>query len=143
MVGVNLIFAREFSNSLDNLGVLSPNNRCFTFDERANGYGRGEGVGAVVIKPVQDALRDGDNIRAVIRASQSNQDGWTPGITMPNREAQQSLIESCYRQANLDPAVTRYVEAHGTGTPTGDPIETRAVGKLFRPHRSPEDPLYV
>jgi acyl transferase domain-containing protein len=137
------MFAREFSNALDNLGVLSKDNRCFTFDERANGYGRGEGIGALVIKPVEDAIRDNDTIRAVIRATRSNQDGWTPGITMPNREAQQTLIEECYREAKLDIAVTRYFEAHGTGTPTGDPIETRAIGTLFRPHRSPEDPLYM
>lgn len=129
--------------ALDNLGVLSKDNRCFAFDERANGYGRGEGVGAIVIKPVKDAIRDGDTIRAVIRSTRSNQDGRTPGITQPNRESQQILIENTYRQAGLDPDTTRYFEAHGTGTPTGDPIEMRAIGAVFRAHRSPEEPLYV
>ncbi|CAG7934385.1 unnamed protein product [Penicillium olsonii] len=143
VVGANLMFAREFTNAMDNLGVLSDDNRCFTFDERANGYGRGEGVGALIIKPVEDAIRDGDTIRAVIRATRSNQDGWTPGITHPSRDAQLTLIEDSYREANLDTAVTRYFEAHGTGTKTGDPIETRAIGALFRPHRSSEDPLYL
>lgn len=128
---------------MDNLGVLTKDNRCFTFDERASGYSRGEGVGALVIKPVEDAIRDGDTIRAVIRATRSNQDGWTPGITQPNRKAQKILIEDCYHQANLDPAVTKYFEAHGTGTSTGDPIETRAIGAIFQPYRSPEDPLYM
>lgn len=142
-MGANLIFAREFTNALDNLGVLSQDNRCFTFDERANGYGRGEGTGAIVIKPVKDAIRDGDTIRAVIRSTLSNQDGRTPAITQPNRESQQVLIEDTYRQAGLDPAITRYFEAHGTGTPTGDPIEIRAIGAVFRPHRSLEDPLYM
>ncbi|KAJ5747735.1 uncharacterized protein N7511_009431 [Penicillium nucicola] len=143
VVGANLMFAREFTNALDNLGVLSRDNRCFTFDERANGYGRGEGIGVLIIKPVEDAIRDGHTIRAVIRATRSNQDGWTPGITHPSREAQLDLMEDCYREAGLDTAATRYFEAHGTGTPTGDPIETRAIGALFRPHRSLEDPLYV
>jgi acyl transferase domain-containing protein len=96
-----------------------------------------------VIKPVKDAIRDGDTIRAVIRSTLSNQDGRTPAITQPNRESQQVLIEDTYRQAGLDPAITRYFEAHGTGTPTGDPIEIRAIGAVFRPHRSLEDPLYM
>lgn len=138
-----MIFAREFSNGLDNLGVLSPDNRCFSFDERANGYGRGEGVGAIVIKPVKDAIRDGDTIRAVVRSTRSNQDGRTPGIIQPDREAQKVLIENTYLQAGLDPAATRYFEAHGTGTATGDPTEMRAIGAVFKQHRSPKDPLYV
>lgn len=138
-----MIFAREFTNALDNLGVLSSANRCYTFDERASGHSRGEGIGALVIKSVEDAIRDGDTIRAVIRGTRSNQDGWTPGITQPNRKSQQALIEDCYRHAQLSPALTGYFEAHGTGTPTGDPIETRSIGTVFRPHRSEEDPLYV
>jgi acyl transferase domain-containing protein len=96
-----------------------------------------------VIKSVKDAIRDGDTIRAVIRSSRSNQDGRTPGITMPNRESQEKLINDTYLQAGLDPALTGYFEAHGTGTPVGDPIEMRAIGAVFRPHRSPENPLYV
>ncbi|KAL4931816.1 type I polyketide synthase [Aspergillus undulatus] len=142
-VGVNLILAREWTNGLDNLGFFSKDNRCFSFDDKANGYSRGEGLGAVVIKPLENAVRDGDSIRAVIRSTLSNQDGHTPGITLPSREAQRKLIEEAYRHAGLSPSLTRYFEAHGTGTAVGDPTETRAIGAVFRKHRSTEDPLYI
>lgn len=86
------------------------------FDDRANGYTRGEGVGMLLLKHVDDAIRDGDCIRAVIRGTGVNQDGKTPGITLPSSEAQSSLIRSTYASAGLDPADTAYFEAHGTGT---------------------------
>lgn len=89
-----------------------------SFDQRANGYARGEGVGVLVIKHVDDAIRDNDCIRAVIRATGVNQDGKTPGITLPSSEAQASLIRSTYESAMLDPRDTAYFEAHGTGTGT-------------------------
>ncbi|KAK6949611.1 hypothetical protein Daesc_009694 [Daldinia eschscholtzii] len=114
-----------------------------SFDHRANGYARGEGVTALVIKPLSDAVRDGDMIRAVIRSTSSNQDGHTPGLTQPSPQAQEDLIRQVYKKANLPLDVTRYLEAHGTGTPVGDPIEMKAIGKVFRTSRSPEDPLYV
>ncbi|KAL4953777.1 hypothetical protein BDW69DRAFT_184162 [Aspergillus filifer] len=142
-VGVNLILAREWTNGLDNLGFFSKDNRCFSFDTKANGYSRGEGLGAVVIKPLEDAVRDGDTIRAVIRSTLSNQDGHTPGITLPSRDAQRKLIQEAYSHAGLSPAYTRYFEAHGTGTAVGDPTETRAIGAVFRAHRSEKDPLYI
>ncbi|KAL4797777.1 hypothetical protein BDV19DRAFT_386813 [Aspergillus venezuelensis] len=142
-VGVNLILAREWTNGLDNLGFFSTDNRCFSFDSKANGYSHGEGLGAVVIKPLEDAVRDGDTIRAVIRSTLSNQDGHTPGITLPSRDAQRKLIQEAYSHAGLSPAYTRYLEAHGTGTAVGDPTETRAIGAVFRGHRSLEDPLYI
>ncbi|KAL2863130.1 uncharacterized protein BJX67DRAFT_384987 [Aspergillus lucknowensis] len=143
VVGVNLILAREWSNSLDNLGFFSQDNRCFSFSDKANGYSRGEGLSALVIKPLDEAIRNGDTIRAVIRSTLSNQDGRTPGITQPSRTAQQKLIEDAYHRAGLSPAATRYFEAHGTGTAVGDPTELRAIGAVFRPHRSKEDPLYL
>ncbi|RYP49220.1 hypothetical protein DL768_005037 [Monosporascus sp. mg162] len=113
------------------------------FDKRANGYARGEGIVAMVVKPLGVALRDGDVIRAVIRATGSNQDGRTPGLTQPSAEAQEILIRNVYQKAGLSFEDTRYVEAHGTGTPTGDPIEMKAIGRVFRTHRSRQDPLYV
>ena len=86
------------------------------FDARANGYSRGEGFGMLVLKHIDDAIRDNDCIRAVIRGTGVNQDGKTPGITLPSSEAQKALIQSTYKSAGLDPADTTYFEAHGTGT---------------------------
>jgi acyl transferase domain-containing protein len=86
---------------------------CFSFDERANGYARGEGIIALVIKPLHDAVRDGDVIRAVVRATASNQDGRTPGLTQPSTEAQEALIRHTYAKARLDFNETRFFEAHG------------------------------
>ena len=90
-------------------------------------FGRGEGVGVVVLKALDDALRDGDTIRSVVLASVAQEDGWTPGIMLPNSEAQRNMIRTAYTLANVDPADTGYVEAHGTGTQVGDPLEARAI----------------
>ncbi|VUC33991.1 unnamed protein product [Clonostachys rosea] len=141
--GSNIMLTPFTTVSLDNLGLLGKDGRCFSFDHRANGYARGEGVAVVVVKPLKDALRDGDTIRAVIRSSSSNQDGKTPTITQPSREAQERLILAAHAKAGLDLRETRYFEAHGTGTPVGDPIETRSIGAAYRRFRTPEDPLYV
>ncbi|KAH2773310.1 hypothetical protein KXW10_002572 [Aspergillus fumigatus] len=142
-IGSNVILTPELTMSLDNLGLLSPDSHSYSFDSRANGYARGEGIGVIVIKRFDNAIRDGDTIRAVIRSSSSNQDGKTPGITQPSKEAQVRLIRDTYKKAGLDMSLTRYFEAHGTGTPIGDPIEIRAIGTAFRRYRSPEQPLYV
>ncbi|KAL4954233.1 hypothetical protein BDW69DRAFT_183680 [Aspergillus filifer] len=142
-IGSNAILTLETGLILDNLGLMSPDGRCYSFDKRGNGYARGEGVGVLVIKTVNDAIRDGDTIRAVIRSSASNQDGRTPGITLPSMEMQETLIRDAYRKGGLDLADTRYFEAHGTGTAVGDPIESKAIGSIFRPFRSNEDPLYI
>lgn len=125
------------------MNFLSPDSLSYSFDDRANGYARGEGVVAIVVKPLADALRDHDVVRAVIRATGSNQDGRTPGLTQPSAEAQEILIRHVYQKAGLTLEDTRYVEAHGTGTPTGDPIEMKAIGRVFRTHRSSQHPLYV
>ncbi len=95
------------------MNFLSPEGRCFSFDDRGNGYARGEGFGVVVIKLLADAVRDGDTIRTVIRSTGSDQDGHTPGITQPSRDAQEALIRRTYEKAGLDPGATRYFEAHG------------------------------
>lgn len=114
------------------------------FDERANGYSRGEGIGTLILKPLQDALQDGDPIHAVIRNVASNQDGKTPGITVPSQEAQESLIIQAYSQAGIDPAETDFFEAHGTGTQAGDVIEAGAISTAFRSSTRPNSrPLYV
>ncbi|KAK4861763.1 hypothetical protein LT330_003798 [Penicillium expansum] len=142
-IGSNVILALETSLMMDNLGLLSKDSRCYSFDERGNGHARGEGVGVLVIRPLEDAVRDGDTVRAIIRSSASNQNGRTSGITLPSSEMQATLIQEVYRKAGLDMATTRYFEAHGTGTAIGDPIETAAIGSVFRPHHSLDNPLYI
>ncbi|TGJ81386.1 hypothetical protein E0Z10_g7369 [Xylaria hypoxylon] len=143
VTGSNLILGPDGFLMLSNLSFLSPDSKSYSFDHRANGYARGEGVIALVLKPLRDAVRDGDMIRAVIRSTGTNQDGRTPSLTQPSPEAQEELIRRVYKKANLPFGFTRYVEAHGTGTPVGDPIEMKAIGRVFRPYRTSEDPLYV
>ena len=144
VAGANLICSPELNIALSNFGMLSPDRMCYSFDSRANGYARGEGFAALVLKPVSKAIQDGDTIRALVRATGVNQDGHTNGgLTQPSRELQAELIRDTYRKANLDMSITRYFEAHGTGTTTGDPTEARALGECFQHYRSSEEPLYV
>ncbi|KAK7908914.1 hypothetical protein PG985_014792, partial [Apiospora marii] len=143
VTGCSLLFAPNFFHLLSNMGMLSPNSKCFSFDHRANGYGRGEGIAALILKRLPDALRDNDTIRAVIRSTGVNYDGRTPGVTQPNGASQLSLIQETYKKAGLSMLPTRYLEAHGTGTPVGDVIETAAIGAAFQESRSLDDPLYI
>ncbi len=113
MVGTNLLLSPENSILLSNMEFLSPESLCYGFDARANGYARGEGIAAIVLKPVTQAVRDGDMIRAVIRSIGSNQDGKTLGLTQPSLQAQKALISSVYERKGLSLSSTRYVEAHG------------------------------
>jgi acyl transferase domain-containing protein len=105
----------DVSCHMSSLHMLSPDGTCFSFDARANGYARGEGIAAVILKPLDAALADNDIIRAVIRGSGCNQDGYTPGITVPNSTSQAQLILTTYEAAGLDISETTYFEAHGTG----------------------------
>jgi acyl transferase domain-containing protein len=125
------------------MGFLSPDSRCYSFGSRGNGFGRGEGVVALVIKPLSAALKDGNMIRAVLRATASNQDGRTSILTQPSASAQERLIRHVYAKAGLDFESTQFFEAHGTGTVVGDPIEMDAIGRVFRTSRSPDVPLHV
>ncbi|KAH8696648.1 hypothetical protein BGW36DRAFT_428643 [Talaromyces proteolyticus] len=138
--GTNLILDPDDPCALNALGFLSPDSRCFAFDSRANGYARGEGIAMIVLKHIDDAIRDGDRIRAVIRATGLNSDGRTAGISLPSSSAQQRLILDTYELAGLDPADTQYVELHGTGTKAGDPAEVGAVSRTIATKRS--TPLY-
>ena len=113
MAGSNLVFGLENMLTMSNMNFFSPSSKCYSFDDRANGYARGEGFGVVVVKLLSDAIKDGDTIRAVIRSTGSNQDGRTPGITQPSSEAQASLIRRTYEKAGLDMKATRFFEAHG------------------------------
>jgi acyl transferase domain-containing protein/enoyl-CoA hydratase/carnithine racemase/acyl carrier protein/SAM-dependent methyltransferase len=114
-------------------GMLSPDGRCRTFDQRANGFVPGEGVGVVMLKRLADAERDGDRIDAVIEGWGVNQDGKTNGITAPNQDAQTRLLQSVYRRFGIDPGGIGLVEAHGTGTKLGDPIEVAGLKAAFAP----------
>lgn len=142
----NAVFSPEMHIGMSNMHFLSPDSICYTFDERANGYARGEGMAALILKPLEDAIRDGDTIRAIIRGTATNQDGKTAGITLPSKTAQISLIETAYKQAGCDPSLTGYFEAHGTGTQAGDPIEASAIGATLgkcRPEKGEDGKLYV
>ncbi|OJJ97801.1 hypothetical protein ASPACDRAFT_1889732 [Aspergillus aculeatus ATCC 16872] len=129
--GVNLICQSDLHVGLHQLNVLSSSGRSSPFDRRASGYGRGEGCVSVILKRLDAAVRDGDPIRAVIRASGVNSDGRTAGIAFPNGEAQESLVRRVYQDAGLHLGDTAFVEAHGTGTPTGDAVEARAIARIF------------
>ncbi|KAI0484565.1 hypothetical protein GGR56DRAFT_669110 [Xylariaceae sp. FL0804] len=135
VAGVNLMITPEQFIVESTLNMLSPSGRCRMWDAGADGYARGEGVAAVLLKPLSRALADGDAIEAVIRDVGVNSDGRTRGITMPNSESQARLIERTYRKSGLDPRNPtdrcQYFEAHGTGTQAGDPQEASALDEAF------------
>ncbi len=141
--GAGMILAPATMMPMTALNFLSPDGKCYTFDSRANGYGRGEGIGIVVLKRLEDAIRDNDNIRAVIRGSRVNQDGRTPGITLPSAEAQVRNIRAVYKRAGLDFDKTGFVECHGTGTKAGDWREVKAVSDSIGAHRPKDKPVYI
>ncbi|KAI1842798.1 hypothetical protein JX266_010974 [Neoarthrinium moseri] len=145
--GVNLIITVDQHMNTAKLGVLSPTSTCHTFDTSADGYGRADAVGAVYLKRLSDAVRDGDPIRGVIRSSATNSNGKVPavGITYPNRDGQADVIAHAYqRGGDLDPRLTGYFECHGTGTAIGDPIEVEAVSiAMNKTRQADEDPLWI
>lgn len=132
-----------------NLNMLSPTGRSRMWDNSADGYARGEGVGCVILKRLSDAIADGDDIECIIRETGVNQDGRTPGITMPSSESQAELIRQTYARAGLNPLLEtdrcQYFEAHGTGTKAGDPQEASAIHKAFASEKEATDDqtLYV
>ncbi len=141
--GVNALLMPDFTVAFSQLGVLSPDGRCKTFDAQANGYVRSEGAGMVLIRPLRDAIADGDLVYAVIRSTALNQDGRTPGLTVPSGEAQQALVREACRRGGVDPRSIHYVEAHGTGTPVGDPIEANALGAALGVGRPADAPCLI
>lgn len=139
---VNLILTPEVTIAFSKSRMLSPSGVCRPFDSRADGYVRGEGCGMLVLKRLTDAIRDQDNILAVLRGSAVNQDGRTSGITAPNSLSQQACIRAALAAAGTDTAHISYIEAHGTGTPLGDPIEVQSLAKLYAARGSGESPVY-
>ncbi|WP_059362232.1 type I polyketide synthase [Lentzea aerocolonigenes] len=134
--GVNLSLLADSSIISSKWGGFSPDGRCYTFDARANGYVRGEGGGAVLLKKLSRAVADGDRILGVIRGSAVN-NGGAATMTTPSADAQRSVVQAALRRAGVDGSEVQYVELHGTGTPVGDPIEAAALGAVFGSGRAP------
>lgn len=141
--GVNVIIAPEITISFCKTRMLSPTGKCKTFDSRADGYVRGEGCGMIVLKRLSDAVRDKDNILALILGSAVNQDGRSSSLTAPNGLAQQALVRQALNEAGIHPSEVEYIEAHGTGTALGDPIELEALGKVLGESRDSARPFLV
>ena len=129
--GVNALLSPEVTLSFSQAGMLSDDGRCKTFDQRANGYVRGEGVGVIVLKKLSLAEADGDMIYGVIRGTAENHGGKANSLTSPNPIAQKELLLKAYRSSQIDPRDIGFIEAHGTGTPLGDPVETEGLKMAF------------
>ncbi|MFD9460101.1 SDR family NAD(P)-dependent oxidoreductase [Streptomyces sp. NPDC060027] len=141
--GANVIVAPTVSVSMAGAGALAPDGRCKTFDDAADGYGRGEGAAALILKPLGAANRDGDRVYSVIRGTAVNQDGASGGMTVPDASAQVAVIRRAVRTAGWAPRDVDYVEAHGTGTPLGDPIEVRALAEALGEGRTANEALLI
>ncbi|MGB8688989.1 MAG: beta-ketoacyl synthase N-terminal-like domain-containing protein [Microcoleus sp.] len=134
--GVNIILSPEWAVTFSQAGMMASDGLCKSFDAAADGYVRGEGCGMVVLKRLRDALKDGDNILAVIRGSAVNQDGRSNGLTAPNGLAQQAVIRQALDNADLSPNQIDYIEAHGSATPLGDVIEVQSLAEVLGQERS-------
>ncbi|KAJ6022991.1 hypothetical protein N7460_013386 [Penicillium canescens] len=147
VAGVNLWLSPEHTEERGTMrAAYSASGKCHTFDAKADGYCRAEAVNAVYLKRLSDAVRDGDPIRALIRGTASNSDGWTPGINSPSSEAQAAMIREAYKDAGIDKtqyAETGYLECHGTGTPAGDPLEVKGAASVLAHMRPQEYPLII
>ena len=141
--GAYLMLSVQTTIAMSKLRALSADGRCKTFDATADGYVRGEGCGIVALKRMSDAIADGDNILALICGSAVNQDGRSSGLTVPNAQAQQAVIQEALTNAKVEPSQISYVETHGTGTPLGDPIEVKSLEKVLSQGRLPEQPLMI
>ncbi|THV53463.1 hypothetical protein BGAL_0050g00300 [Botrytis galanthina] len=131
VAGANLVQLPEQHMATMKAGVLSNTSSCHTFDSSADGYGRADVIGALFVKRLSDAIRDGDPIRSVIRASAINTNGKTKGISLPSATAQEAVIRKAHEVAGLDLRKTVYIECHGTGTLVGDPIEIEGLSLAF------------
>ncbi|MGY4648650.1 acyl transferase domain-containing protein [Mycobacterium sp. URHB0021] len=141
--GVNIMIGPNTAIAESKSGFLSPEGRSKAFSDSADGYARGEGGAIVIIKPLQRALDDGDEIYAQILGTAVSQDGHTDGITVPREEAQEAAIRTALRRAGVEPSEVGYVEAHGTGTPVGDPIEMQALANALTLDRTATNPLLI
>lgn len=131
VAGVNLILNSWHYRYFCSIGTLSPTGKCHTFDQAADGYVPGEGIAALLLKPLKQALKDNDQIHAVIKGSAINHGGYTPSVTAPSVNQETQVILKAWDDAKIDPHTISYIEAHGTGTKLGDPIEFKALQKAF------------
>lgn len=131
VAGTNLLLGSWHYRYFCSIDALSHSGRCHTFDKKADGYVPGEGVGAVLLKPLQKAIENRDRIHAVIKGSAINHGGYTPSITAPSAKLESQVIIDAWSDARIDPRSIGYIEAHGTGTKLGDPIEIEAVKSAF------------
>ncbi|MBR8830412.1 MAG: 2-succinylbenzoate--CoA ligase [Chroococcopsis gigantea SAG 12.99] len=129
--GVNILLSSELTQTFTKSGMMAGDGRCKTFSAAADGYVRGEGCGVVILKPLSQAIKDGNPILGVIRGSAINQDGRSNGLTAPNGQAQQAVIRQALANAVVNPSEVSYVEAHGTGTALGDPIEVNSLKNVY------------
>jgi len=129
--GVSLMLSPYTYIGAAKLGILSPDGRCKTFDKRANGYVKGEGIGSILLKPLNKAIEDNDHIYAVIKGTAESHGGRANSLTAPNAEAQAAMLVKAYEEAGFDPETISYIEAHGTGTELGDPTEIQGLKKAF------------
>jgi polyketide synthase 13 len=142
--GVNALITPAVTLGFDEIGaVLAPDGRIKSFSSDADGYTRSEGAGMLVLKRVDDARRDGDQILAVIAGSAVNHDGRSNGLIAPNQDAQAEVLRRAYKDAGIDPRNVDYVEAHGTGTVLGDPIEAEALGRVIGRGRPDDQPVLL
>lgn len=141
--GANLITGPDLYAGLSRGGFTSPTGGSKTFDESADGYCRGEAVGMLVLKRLEDAIAQGDRIRGIIRTATTNHSAYAPSITQPHSLAQQKLYKESLHKAGLTPSQIGYVEAHGTGTQAGDTKEMDSIFATFAPGRKADNPLYV
>ncbi|MDB9520561.1 polyketide synthase, partial [Dolichospermum circinale CS-1225] len=141
--GTNLTFCPVIASRFANVGLLSEEGHCKTFDAKADGYVRGEGIGVVVLKRLSQAKADCNRIYAVIRGSGVNHNGSGNGLTAPNMQAQIDLLQKVYQQADIDPSSINYIEAHGTATLIGDALEMKALGTVVGKNRTPDHPCRV
>jgi acyl transferase domain-containing protein len=141
--GVNLILTPGQSLTLAAAGALAADGRSKSFDSQADGYGRGEGCGVLVVKSRSDAERDGDRILALVSGSAVRQEGRTEGIMAPSAQAQKDVLRAALERAGIAPAAVGYLEAHGTGTRLGDPMETAALGAVYGRGRPTDQPCAI
>ncbi len=141
--GVNVMTRPEYPMGMCKGQFLARDGECKSFDARGDGYGRAEGAGVVLLKPLSKAIADGNDIWATVIAAGTNQDGHTPGISMPSGEAQLQLIRQVCEKYKVDPKTVQYVECHGTGTAIGDPTEASSIGKCYGNGRSGDDRVII